>query len=359
MRVVMFRSLRVSLAVACGVAIVVPGFPAAEPLELVASDEAVRSTQIIQRFASQQDATQVLNWSAPSSAVGVRQIASNAGNLVDINDRALKSVRQDFDGKQLSLNEIVLNTIAALESIEQDSSNVGNAVIGGDIGNVEQYFADGSVQHAINHLVLPDLPNTVRQVGLNTMNLVYSEQSVALSSQNFTKQAEQVVDNRLNVTGVGAGGAIVQEGTNLGNIIIARNVDEVVRDFSGDQVINNVVTLQNGARWGAISQNGINIANYIEAESIGYLRQTSSNGQQIVNNRVEQVTLDGLTQTITSPNITQNSNNYVNVIVLKKTLPDGTSQVVDVLQSAEYGQTVQGANAGAVSQTGNAVVIER
>lgn len=359
MRVFMFRSLRVSLAVACGVAIVVPGFPAAEPLELLASDEASRSTQIIQRFAGQQDATQVLNWTAPSLAVGVRQTASNAGNVVDINDKALKSVRQDFDGKQLSLNEIVLNTVAALESIEQDASNIGNAVIGGDIGNVEQYFADGSVQHAMNHLILPELPSTVRQSGLNTMNLVYSEQSVALSSQNFTKQAEQVVDNRLNITGAGGGGAIVQEGTNLGNIIIARNVDEVVRDFSGDQVINNVVTLQNGARWGSISQNGINIANYIEAESIGYLRQTSSNGQQIVNNRVEQVTLDGLTQTITSPNITQNSNNYVNVIVLKKALPDGTSQVVDVLQSAEYGQTVQGANAGAVSQTGNAVVIER
>lgn len=359
MRVFMFRSLRVSLAVACGVAMVVPGFPAAEPLELLASDEAARSTQIIQRFAGQQDATQVLNWTAPSLAVGVRQTASNAGNVVDINDKALKSVRQDFDGKQLSLNEIVLNTVAALESIEQDASNIGNAVIGGDIGNVEQYFADGSVQHAMNHLILPELPNTVRQSGLNTMNLVYSEQSVALSSQNFTKQAEQVVDNRLNITGAGGGGTIVQEGTNLGNIIIARNVDEVVRDFSGDQVINNVVTLQNGARWGSISQNGINIANYIEAESIGYLRQTSSNGQQIVNNRVEQVTLDGLTQAITSPNITQNSNNYVNVIVLKKALADGTSQVVDVLQSAEYGQTVQGANAGAVSQTGNAVVIER
>lgn len=359
MRVFMFRSLRVSLAVACGVAMVVPGFPAAEPLELLAADEAARSTQIIQRFAGQQDATQVLNWTAPSLAVGVRQTASNAGNVVDINDKALESVRQDFDGKQLSLNEIVLNTVAALESIEQDASNIGNAVIGGDIGNVEQYFADGSVQHAMNHLILPELPNTVRQSGLNTMNLVYSEQSVALSSQNFTKQAEQVVDNRLNITGAGGGGTIVQEGTNLGNIIIARNVDEVVRDFSGDQVINNVVTLQNGARWGSISQNGINIANYIEAESIGYLRQTSSNGQQIVNNRVEQVTLDGLTQAITSPNITQNSNNYVNVIVLKKALPDGTSQVVDVLQSAEYGQTVQGANAGAVSQTGNAVVIER
>lgn len=359
MRVFMFRSLRVSLAVACGVAMVVPGFPAAEPLELLAADEAARSTQIIQRFAGQQDATQVLNWTAPSLAVGVRQTASNAGNVVDINDKALESVRQDFDGKQLSLNEIVLNTVAALESIEQDASNIGNAVIGGDIGNVEQYFADGSVQHAMNHLILPELPNTVRQSGLNTMNLVYSEQSVALSSQNFTKQAEQVVDNRLNVTGAGGGGTIVQEGTNLGNIIIARNVDEVVRDFSGDQVINNVVTLQNGARWGSISQNGINIANYIEAESIGYLRQTSSNGQQVVNNRVEQVTLDGLTQAITSPSITQNSNNYVNVIVLKKALPDGTSQVVDVLQSAEYGQTVQGANAGAVSQTGNAVVIER
>jgi hypothetical protein len=45
---------------------VVPGFPAAEPLELLASDEAARSTQIIQRFAGQQDATQVLNWTAPS-----------------------------------------------------------------------------------------------------------------------------------------------------------------------------------------------------------------------------------------------------------------------------------------------------
>lgn len=301
----------------------------------------------------------MLGWSNVSVASTAQQIASNAGNVIDVRGRPLNSVRQDFEGKQFSVNEIVLNAVSALDSIEQEASNTGNAVIGGDIGNVEQYFANGSVQHAKNHLVLPDLPGTLRQTGTNTMNLVYSQQSVALSSQNFTKQAEQIVDNRLQVTGAGGGGAIVQEGTNLGNIIVARNVNEVIRDFSGDQVVNNVVTLQDGSRWGSISQNGTNIANYIEAENIGYLRQTSSNGRQIVNNRVEQVTLDGLTQTITSPNITQNSNNYVNVIVLKKTLPDGTPQVVEVLQSAEYGQTVQGANAGTVSQTANAVVIER
>ncbi|MBC2774382.1 hypothetical protein H6M51_16065 [Rhizobium sp. AQ_MP] len=301
----------------------------------------------------------MLGWSNVSVASTAQQIASNAGNVIDVRGRPLNSVRQDFEGKQFSVNEIVLNAVSALDSIEQEASNTGNAVIGGDIGNVEQYFANGSVQHAKNHLVLPDLPGTLRQTGTNTMNLVYSQQSVALSSQNFTKQAEQIVDNRLHVTGAGGGGAIVQEGTNLGNIIVARNVNEVIRDFSGDQVVNNVVTLQDGSRWGSISQNGTNIANYIEAENIGYLRQTSSNGRQIVNNRVEQVTLDGLTQTITSPNITQNSNNYVNVIVLKKTLPDGTPQVVEVLQSAEYGQTVQGANAGTVSQTANAVVIER
>lgn len=355
----MSRSYRVSLAVTCTVLVAWPGFPVAEPLELIPSQEVLNSAQIVQIFEGQQDATQALGWSNVSVAKSARQTASNAGNIIDVSDRPLESVRQDFEGKQFSINDIVLNAVSALESIEQEASNTGNAVIGGDIGNVEQYFADGSVQHAMNHLILPDLPGTLRQSGTNTMNLVYSEQSVALSSQNFTKQAEQVVDNRVDVTGAGGGGAILQEGTNLGNIIVARNVDEVVRDFSGDQIVNNVVTLQDGARWGSISQNGTNIANYIEAENIGYLRQTSSNGRQIVNNKVEQMTLDGFTQTITSPNITQNSNNYVNVIVLKKTLPDGTSQVVDVLQSAEYGQTVQGANAGAVSQTGNAVVIER
>ncbi len=105
---------------------------------------------------------------------------------------------------------------------------------------------------------------TLRQSGTNTMNLVYSEQSVALSSQNFTKQAEQRVDNHIDVTGAGGASAIVQEGSNLGNIIVARNVDEVIRDFSGDQIINNVVRLEDGARWGSISQNGTNIANYIE-----------------------------------------------------------------------------------------------
>lgn len=322
------------------------------------SPEILDSAQIVQILNGRQDAVQSLGWKNVSVAKSARQNASNAGNVVDVDDRALDTVRQDFEGKQFSINDIVLNAVSALESIEQEASNTGNAVIGGDIGNVEQYFANGSVQQAANNLVLPDLPGTLRQSGTNTMNLVYSEQSVALSSQNFTKQAQQLVDNRVVVTGAGGDGAIVQEGTNLGNIIVARNVDEVVRDFSGDQIINNVVTLRDGARWGSISQNGTNIANYIEAENIGYLKQTSTNGKQIVNNTVEVLTLKGLTE-ITSPNITQNSNNFVNMIVLKTTDKDGAPKIVDVLQSAEYGQKVQGANAGTVSQTGNAVVIDR
>lgn len=354
----MSRRYRVSLVVTCAVLVAWPGLPVAEPLALIPTQELVRSAQIVQSFEGQQDASQALGWTNVSLAKSARQAAANAGNIIDVSDRPLDSVRQDFEGKQLSVNDIILNAVSALETLEQEASNTGNAVVGGDIGNVEQYFADGSVQHAKNNLVLLDLPGTLRQSGTNTMNLVYSEQSVALSSQNFTKQAEQRVDNHIDVTGAGGAGAIVQEGRNLGNIIVARNVDEVIRDFSGDQIINNVVRLEDGARWGSISQNGTNIANYIEAENIGYLEQTSSNGEQVVNNRVEVMTLQGLTQ-ITSPNITQNSNNYVNMIVLKTTAEDGSSQTVDVLQSAEYSQSVQGANAGAVSQTGNAVVIER
>lgn len=354
----MSRRYRVSLAVTCAVLVAWPGLPVAEPLALIPTQELVRSAQIVQSFEGQQDASQALGWTNVSLAKSARQAAANAGNIIDVSDRPRDSVRQDFEGKQLSVNDIILNAVSALETLEQEASNTGNAVVGGDIGNVEQYFADGSVQHAKNNLVLLDLPGTLRQSGTNTMNLVYSEQSVALSSQNFTKQAEQRVDNHIDVTGAGGAGAIVQEGRNLGNIIVARNVDEVIRDFSGDQIINNVVRLEDGARWGSISQNGTNIANYIEAENIGYLEQTSSNGEQVVNNRVEVMTLQGLTQ-ITSPNITQNSNNYVNMIVLKTTAEDGSSQTVDVLQSAEYSQSVQGANAGAVSQTGNAVVIER
>ncbi len=357
---------RVSLAVTCAVLVAWPGLPVAEPLALIPTQELVRSAQIVQSFEGQQDASQSLGWSNVSIAKSARQTAGNAGNIIDVSGRPLDSVRQDFEGQQFSANDIILNAVSALETIGQEVSNTGNAVVGGDIGNVEQYFADGSVQHAKNNLVLPDLPGTLRQSGTNTMNLVYSEQSVALSSQNFTKQAEQRVDNHIDVTGAGGAGAIVQEGSNLGNIIVARDVDEVIRDFSGDQIINNVVRLEDGARWGSISQNGTNIANYIEAENIGYLEQTSSNGEQVVNNRVEVVTLkngpDGtleeITQ-ITSPNITQNSNNYVNMIVLKATAEEGSSQAVDVVQSAEYSQSVQGANSGAVSQTGNAVVIER
>lgn len=350
-------SLRLTLAVACAVVLVMPGHTWAESQDLLSSQELLPS-QVEQLFVGRQEARQYLGRQTLSVAKSAWQNASNAGNVVNVDNQSLDSVRQDFDGKQFSINDIVLNAVSALESIGQDAANTGNAVIGGDIGNVEQYFADGSVQHAKNNLVLPNLPGTLRQSGINTMNLVYSEQSVALSSQNFTRQAKQLIDNRVVVTGAGGNGAIMQEGTNLGNIIVARNVDEVVRDFSGDQIINNVVTLQDGARWGSISQNGMNIANYIEAENIGYLKQTSSNGEQIVNNKVQVVTLDGLTE-ITSPNITQNSNNFVNMIVLKAPADDGSTKIVDVLQATDYGQTVQGANAGNVSQTGNAVVIDR
>lgn len=353
----MGRSLRIAIAVAGSVTVIVPGLRAAEPMPQVEAVEGLEPEQIVQEVIGQQSARQTLGWTDVTLAKTARQAASNAGNVVDLKERPLESVKQTFDGQQHATNDIVLNAVAALESISQEASNTANAVMGGTVGNVEQTFVDGALQHASNSLQLPELSGNIRQSGINTINLIHSTESVAISSQNFAEQAEQVVDNRIVVTGAGGAGAIVQEGTNIGNVIIAGTVGEVVRDFAGDQIINNVVTLNEGANWGSISQGGTNIANYIEAESIGYLKQTST-GQQIVENRVEMVTLEGLTEVLTSPNIQQRSSNFVNVIVLKSPGSNGEPETVEVFQDAEYGQKVSGASAQ-TQQTGNAVTIDR
>ncbi len=318
----------------------------------------ISPTQIVQRVVGRQETRQRLTGETMTLAKSARQVASNGGNVIDVGKAPVSSVQQTFDGQQHSINDITLNRVFGLESIEQEASNTGNAVVGGAIGGVEQNFIDGALQEAGNRLLLPELTGEISQKGFNTINMIYSTQSVEISSQNFAERAGQVVDNQLTVTGAGGSGAISQEGTNLGNIIVAGTVGDVVRDFSGDQLVSNVVTLTPGAEWGSITQNGTNIANYIEAESVGSFSQTST-GTQIVDNRVEVVTLDGLTEQIVSPNIVQNSSNFVNMIVLKKTLADETSNVVEVSQNADYGQSVTGANAGTTSQTGNSLTIDR
>jgi hypothetical protein len=353
----MCNSLRVLAALTLFVPVVVPGGLAAEPIEVIPLAE-IAPTQIIQSVVGRQDTRQRLTGETIVLAKSARQMASNAGNVIDVSKAPISSVEQTFDGQQRAINEITLNRVFALESIEQEASNTGNAVVGGAIGGVEQNFIDGALQEAGNRLLLPELSGMISQKGFNTINMIYSTQSVEISSQNFAERAEQVVNNQLTVTGAGGNGAITQEGTNLGNIIVAGTVGDVVRDFSGDQLVSNVVTLAAGAEWGSITQNGTNIANYIEAESIGSFSQTST-GTQIVDNRVEVVTLEGLTEQVVSPDIVQNSSNFVNMMVLKKTLADGTSNVVEVSQTADYGQGVTGANAGTVSQTGNSVTIDQ
>ncbi|KPF46520.1 hypothetical protein [Rhizobium sp. AAP43] len=352
----MGMNLRVAVAVAGAVTVVVPGLRAAEPVQSVSSQE--EPAQIVQQVVGRQEARQVIGWTDVKLAKTARQVASNAGNIVEVEARPLDSVSQTFDGQQFSINDIVLNAVSALEGIEQEASNTANAVVGGTVGRVEQNFVDGASQHAFNTLSLPELAGTIRQSGINTINLIHSKESVAISSQNFAEQAEQVIENRLTVTGVGGGGAIVQEGTNIGNVIVAGKVTEVVRDFAGDQIINNVVTVQEGADWGSISQGGTNIANYIEAESIGTLSQTST-GRQFVTNQVELVTLAGLTEQLTTPGIEQRSSNYVNVIVLKAPAVDDVPATIDVSQTGDYEQSVSGASGGATQQTGNSVSIDR
>ncbi len=77
-----------------------------------------------------------------------------------------------------------------------------------------------------------------------------------------------------------------------------------------------------------------------------------------MNNRVEVMTLQGLTQ-ITSPEHHAKLQQLRHMIVLKTTAEDGLLRPSTVLQSAEYSQSVQGANAGRRVPDGNAVVIER
>jgi hypothetical protein len=335
-----------------------PALAMAEPAHLqVIPSQQILPVQILQNAVGSQLAEQGFVLRNQGDLVSVKQNTSNAVNVIDLRSQAVESASQYFDGEQRSINDIVLNTVGALESIEQTARNTSGAIVGGRIGNVDQTFANDALQHARNTMDLAGLPGQIRQSGINTINVIYSRESVAISSQNISEKASQVVDNHMQIRGLGGNGAIVQEGTNLGNIIVAGTIGEVVRDFSGDQIVTNVVTLEEGASYGSITQSGLNIANYIEAESIGQLRQTST-GRQIVDNTVQYQTLDGLTRKVTEPRITQNSSNFVNVIVLKPTLSGGGEQAADVAQTAEYEQKVSGSDMGA-SQTGNALTIER
>ncbi|QLF71036.1 hypothetical protein FE840_016590 [Peteryoungia desertarenae] len=335
-----------------------PAQAAAESAHLqVIPSQQILPKQIFQRALGSQVAEQDFTLGNNSEVLTLRQTAGNAVNVVDLGEQAIDSASQYFDGQQRSLNEIVLNTMGALQKIDQRAANISGAIVGGQIGNVDQTFANGALQHASNTLDIAGLPSDIRQSGINTINVIYSRESVAISSQNISEKASQMVDNHMMVRKAGGSGAIIQNGTNLGNIIVAGTIGEVVRDFSGDQIVSNVITLEEGASYGSITQSGLNIANYIEAESIGQLRQTST-GRQVVENAVQYQTLNGLTRKITEPRISQNSANFVNLIVLKPTSMGGSDQASDIMQTADFEQKVSGSDTG-TTQSGNALTIER
>lgn len=317
------------------------------------------SSQIEQDSSGQQLIHQtVKNQGTPLSVENIQQIGGNLTNSVESSATTLRNISQEYTGQQITANEIISRTLSALTALTQESSNVANVVRGTRVQRVDQKFTENALQQGRNIIDVAVLPGSVSQYGLNSANLIYATESIGIGSQDFSEGSTQKVENIAKIRRSGAGGNILQKGENLGNIIIADRVDEVVREYSGDQIIINEVSLSSGAIPSGIVQEGVNIANYIEAGSIGKIVQKST-GKQLVTNKVTVTSLDGYTREITShPNLTQTSQNYVNMIIMKPSSDGNAPMQTSIEQSSTYDQMSSNTNGQSV-QVGNSASIER
>ncbi|MBD8066583.1 hypothetical protein IC608_13995 [Devosia sp. PTR5] len=281
----------------------------------------------------------------------VSQSGANAINSVQY-DGDLDRVVQHFNGTQSINNTLALGVVDVSGSVSQTGTNIANSTRSVTLNFANQTLGIDAKQLVDNSAEFGILFGSVTQSGRNIANNAVADLAIGTASQLFPTGAEQRVDNRLELAAMSAiASAVSQRGENFGNIMISDEVDQVTRNFAGEQIVHNVVHLADGAP-GTIEQYGINVANMITSSKIGSLSQTSTGRQEVINE-----VFDAQNTLLTGGNITQSSDNYVNLIVLTAPADGGSNAIISVDQSANYPQDASGN--GAHSQTGNALTVNR
>lgn len=279
------------------------------------------------------------------------QSGSNSINSVQYSGD-LDQVVQRFNGTQSVTNSLGLGVLDIFGDVSQRGNNIANSSQSRTLNFAGQMLGDDARQAVLNTAEFAILYGSIEQSGSNIANNAVADVAIGTASQDILKGAVQKVTNRLELAAMSAiASAVNQRGENFGNIMISDEVDRVTRDFAGDQIIHNVVVLADGAP-GTINQYGINVANLITSSKIGSLSQTSS-GHQSVTNEV----FDAHGNLLSGGNISQVSENYVNMIVLTAPADGSDGAIISVEQSADYPQTASGS--GNQSQTGNSLSVTR
>jgi hypothetical protein len=287
----------------------------------------------------------------------IDQSILNAVNLLIASEAVVARVEQTMLGDQIARNVVTGLSPQNLASTTQIGENIANIVIADQVDSVRQAFGPGANQVVYNEVSSPAAGlHAVTQTGRNTANVVLATVSIGSGEQLFPSDTTQQIDNVVGLDqGARLADGITQQGTNIGNVLIADDVRDVTRFFNGNQIVRNIVTTQDGQTPAGVSQSGLNIANFVSAKRVQGLTQVS-NGRQIVENQIQGVTLADMSGKLSG--YSHSSTNIVNLLEIQSTDRPASGSAVSAIQTANQTQTVQ-SKLGTHSQVGNAATITR
>lgn len=348
--------------------------------------------RVVQTFDGRQDGSNAAylnvsandrNNSVPAAPQGgIEQLVTNAANSLTSRNRPVEGTTQEMMGEQRARNTLNAPEHMINSQYDQVGENLTNVILAEEVTNVMQQFGPGGSQLVDNDLVIGTLSGQAVQSGDNTANMIQVETAIGTGVQNFPWDSVQRVDNSMRIDTVMPSDLgpvtvaqrettsasdsafrtttpeVVQHGRNLGNIMIAEEILNVSRTFTGEQVVRNFLQVDPGNAPASVMQSGVNIANYASAYHVEGLKQ-DSNGTQIVENSVVDGSLNDIRDQI--KNYTAVSENYVNVVEIRKPPSDDVNPAegVSVSQTSSVGQSLTSSGGGTRLQVGNSASVQR
>ncbi|MBM2576773.1 hypothetical protein JQC91_10705 [Jannaschia sp. Os4] len=286
----------------------------------------------------------------------IDQSVLNAANILLSSATTVSLAQQVNVGTQRAENGVTLfHAPGSSATVRQTGENLTNIIVADQVNEIEQAFGPGAAQLVDNAATLRGGFTEVDQTGRNTANVVVADISIGGGAQIFPEDTVQDVRNVARFVDTGARGRVSQQGTNIGNVLVADEVQNVTRVFEGDQIVRNMVETGGGPRPSRISQSGLNIANFVAASRIVNLSQVSG-GRQIVENTVDGKTLAELDD---RRGVSQSSTNIVNLLHVTRPNPGGGGDFLRAEQTALQPQSATGGGGGRHTQIGNAAMIDR
>lgn len=290
-------------------------------------------------------------------AGAIDQSILNAVNLLLSSDTVIENAEQTMLGTQSARNLVAAGAYDNQISVDQTGENLANIIVAEQVNSVRQAFGPGATQEVYNELSGAAAGiSGVTQTGRNTANVVLAKVSIGSGEQLFPADTTQMVDNLVALDkGTRLPAGIVQSGTNIGNVLIADDVRDVVRIFNGDQIVRNTVSAADGNTPRGVTQSGLNIANFVSAKTVEGLTQVSD-GRQIVENSIEGVTLADMSGRVRG--YSYSSTNIVNLLDIRSSDTPSVGTTINAVQTANQPQRVQ-SDSGSHTQVGNVSTITR